>query len=238
MIDIKPLSATVHRDSLGMQVYRSIRESIVFARLEPGQLLYENDLADKLGVSRTPIREAIRLLESEELIEVLPQRGTRVSKISVQKLHDAIFIRQLLETGAFRAAAALWRTADREAVRKAVRAELLLLLDRQRSAAAAGDIAGFLQLDEDFHHVIMATIGNETLLRMVAQMRAHVNRARCLALRRFRNMEQVIDEHRKLMEALEAGDESWIERLLQRHLGQLKEDIAEIRAAYPSYFFD
>lgn len=234
LFEIKPLSAAVHRDSLGMQVYRSIRESIVFVRLEPGRLLYENDLAETLGVSRTPVREAIRLLESEQLIEVLPQRGTRVSKISVQKLKEALFVRRLLEIGAFRAAAGLWRTADREKVKE----ELLDLLIRQESAAADGDIAGFLQLDEDFHHTVMGITGNGTLLRMVAQMRAHVNRARCLALQRFRNMEQVVDEHRRLLEALEAGDESLTERRLQRHLGQLNEDIAEIRAAYPDYFCD
>ncbi|WP_435168560.1 GntR family transcriptional regulator [Paenibacillus glycanilyticus] len=222
------------RKTLGDQIYESIRESIVSFKLPPGTMIYENELAETMKVSRTPIREAIRLLVSEQLLEVLPQRGTRIALISARKVSEARFIREQLELGAFRLAAAQWGERDRSAERTAFEA----LLEQQRAAAEAKDIALFMQLDEAFHRAVLEIAGNETLMQMIYYMRAHLNRARYLAIDQFGHMDRVIEEHRQLFEAIRSGDEQLAAARLEQHIRKLDQELPQLREANPDYFTD
>jgi len=234
MAVLRPLSLADVRKPLGEQVYNLIREAIVSLRLEPGRMVYENELAASLGVSRTPVREAIRSLTGEELLEVLPQRGTRVAYISERKVLETQHVRLLLELGAFRIAARTWNDGDRTTAR----AELERLLEEQRMAAGAGDIDGFLRLDEAFHRVVLGLAGNATLLGVVYYMRAHLNRFRYLAVREYKSMHRVAEEHERLFEAIRAGDEERTAGLLEEHLGGIRREVPELRRIYPDYFID
>lgn len=227
-----PLPAVTSRRSLGELVYDSVREAIVSLRLEPGTFIYENELAESLGVSRTPIREAIRMLSGEELLEVLPQRGTRVAPISERKVSESRFVREQLETGGFRLAARLWRPERHEDVRRTC----LRLLEEQREEAARGDIARFLQADEAFHQAILQVADNATLLQVIYRMRGHLNRARMLALRELRRIEPIVDEHEALLEAVAGGDEEQAASLMRAHVGKLDRELPELRQMYPDYF--
>jgi DNA-binding GntR family transcriptional regulator len=231
---LPPLPTPHQRKSLGDQVYESIRESIVSLRLEPGSMIYENELSEALNVSRTPIREAIRLLVNEQLLDVLPQRGTRIAKISVRKVGEARFIREHLETGAFRAAARLWNDQEHRQTKETV----TRLLEQQQAAADAEDIALFLQLDEAFHQAILGLIGNSTLLQVVYHMRGHLNRVRYLALKQFQHMNKVVEEHEDLFASIEQRDEGRALQRLERHLGKLDHELPELRREYPAYFLD
>ncbi|MCS7463932.1 GntR family transcriptional regulator [Paenibacillus doosanensis] len=233
-MSLSPLPPQLQRKSLGDQVYESIREGIVSLRLEPGSMIYENELADTLRVSRTPIREAIRLLVSEQLLDVLPQRGTRIAYISQRKAAETRFIREHLEIGAFRVAAKMWNRQDR----REVRGRIGELLEGQRAAAEEGDIGLFLQLDEEFHRSIMEVTGNATLLQVVYHMRGHLNRLRFLALKQFHHMDRVIEEHNGLLEAIEQGNEDLTARRLELHVGKLDVELPALREAYPQYFID
>jgi len=230
---LAPLQGNARR-SLGDQIYVSIREAIVSLRMEPGSLVYENELAESLGVSRTPIREAIRLLVSEQLLEVLPQRGTRIAYISERKVSEARFIREHLELGAFRLVAREWRRQDRSRETETIGR----LFAEQRQAAEQGDIASFLQQDEAFHRTVMEMTGNETLLQVIGHMRAHLNRLRFLAIREYRTMDRVMEEHAALFDALRQGDEANTAELLERHIGKLDQEQPELRRAYAHYFID
>jgi DNA-binding GntR family transcriptional regulator len=231
---LPPLPPPLQRKSLGDQIYESIRESIVSLRLKPGSMIYENELAETLGVSRTPIREAIRLLVSEELLDVLPQRGTRIARISERKVNEARFIREHLELGAFRLAAKRWNERDRTAETEAVK----VLIERQQAASREGDPARFLQLDEAFHQAVLEVTGNETLLQVIFHMRAHVNRVRCLALTQFHHMDRVIEEHEAIFQAIRSGDEEQTADRLQRHIGKLDQELPELRVLHPDFFED
>lgn len=231
-MSLTPLPPQLQRKSLGDQVYESIREGIVSLRLEPGSMIFENEIAETLQVSRTPIREAIRLLVSEQLLEVLPQRGTRIAYISERKVAETRFIREHLELGAFRVAAKLWQQQDRKALRQRIDE----LLNRQRAAAQDGDIGRFLQLDEEFHRSVMEVTGNATLLQVVYHMRGHLNRVRFLAIKQLHHMDRVIEEHYGLIEAIERGEEERTARRLEQHMGKLDAELPELRAAYPHYF--
>jgi DNA-binding GntR family transcriptional regulator len=222
------------RKSLGDQIYESIRGNIVSLRLEPGSMVYENEMAETLGVSRTPVREAIRLLVSEGLLDVLPQRGTRIARISERKVHEARFIREHLELGAFRLAAKLWPERDRTAEQRTI-AELI---ERQQAVAAVGDTEGFLMLDEAFHRSILEITGNETLLQVIYHMRAHLNRLRFLALKQFDYLDRVVMEHRGLYDAIRQGDEGLTAERLKRHIGKLNDELPTLRAAHPNFFTD
>ena len=234
MAMIKPIPTALQRKSLGDHVYESIRESIVTVQFEPGRMLFENELAERLGVSRTPIREAIRLLAREELVEVLPQRGTRVSFISEKKVKEVHFVREQLEMGAFRAAARLWD----EKLHRPIKDELLQLIQKQRLAALYGNYAAFLAHDESFHQVMMKATGNATLLQIMTQMRAHLNRIRYLAIEQRRNTDDIIQEHIELLEAVERHDEELVAARLAAHIGQLSQRIAGLREEHPKYFYD
>ncbi|MCI3927027.1 GntR family transcriptional regulator [Paenibacillus sp. TRM 82003] len=200
--------------------------------LEPGAMVYENEIAEALGVSRTPVREAIRLLVSEGLLDVLPQRGTRIALISGRKVREARFVREQLELGAFREAARRWPRADRAATR----ARIAELLERQRAAAGSRDIEAFLPLDEAFHRELIQVADNDTLLQIVDHMRAHLNRVRALALRQFDYMDRVVAEHEALLESIERGDEEQTAARLVRHLGKLDEELPALRERYPHLF--
>ena len=97
-----------NRQTLGEKAYSSIRNAIITLRLKPGQMVYESKLAQSLGVSRTPIREAFRTLLTEELIEILPQRGARIAYISEKKVQETSFVRECLELSAFEEIAKKW----------------------------------------------------------------------------------------------------------------------------------
>jgi DNA-binding GntR family transcriptional regulator len=231
---LSPLQPQKQRKTLGDQIYESIRESIVSFRLAPGTMIYENELADTMKVSRTPVREAIRLLVSEQLLEVLPQRGTRIALISARKVSEARFIREQLELGAFKLAAAKWGESDRSVESASIEA----LMKQQQAASDAKDIAQFLQLDEAFHRAILEIAGNDTLLQMIYYMRGHLNRARYLAMDQFGHTDRVIEEHRLLFEAIREGSEQLVAERLAQHIRKLDNELPQLREAHPDYFMD
>jgi len=224
----------VPRHSLGDRVYETLRDRIVSLQLEPGEMVYENELSDMLQVSRTPVREAIRLLVSEELMEVLPQRGTRIARISGRKVSEARYVRELLEVGSFRLAARRWGKIGTPEIEK----KLTDLLAGQKEAASRRDFVRFIALDEAFHRRIMEATGNATLVKVVDQMRAHINRLRCLALRELRVSDRVLSEHEQLLLALRRCDERMIVDVLERHLRALENEIPDLRKRLPHYFAD
>jgi DNA-binding GntR family transcriptional regulator len=224
------------RRSLGDQIYEWLREEIVYVKLKPGAMIYENEIADKLGVSRTPVREAFRLLANEQLISIEPQRGTRIAPISASKVSEAWFVRQRLETGAFRLAAERWN----ETVAEQYDRQLASLLEQQTAAADERDAFRLLKLDEDMHRLIIQITGNHTLMQVVMQMRAHLNRVRYLALTisGTERLERIVAEHRAILEAIRSRDVARTEQLLEVHLSKLNVELPELQARYREYFTD
>lgn len=223
-----------NRQTLGEKAYSSIRNAIITLRLKPGQMVYESKLAQSLGVSRTPIREAFRTLLTEELIEILPQRGARIAYISEKKVQETSFVRECLELSAFEEIAKKW---DAQASAEAEQ-ELLRLLDEQKHAASNGDAERFLQLDEAFHHKMLEQLDNDTLLDVVFHMRGHLNRMRYLALEQLKDMDRLIVEHEAILQAVTANQAAETVKLLKQHLTKLSEDLSFLKDKFPDYFKD
>src|SRR3954469_813398 len=135
----------------GLAVYGALRQAIVSTELEPGRQISENEIADMLGVSRTPVREALARLRDDQLVQIVPQLGTFVSRISVSGVDDAQFLREALECSAVRLAA---ERADKGDV-----ADLGVLIAGQEVAHASADPSAFFALDDELHSTLCELSG-------------------------------------------------------------------------------
>ncbi|WP_067624378.1 GntR family transcriptional regulator [Alicyclobacillus acidiphilus] len=222
------------KKTLGEQAYAAIREAILTMQVKPGQLVYESDFTRMLHMSRTPVREAIRALALEDLIEVLPQRGMRVTLISPKRVEETRFVRESLEVSALREIAMSIDVNHRTAVQ--LKKDLDGSLLQQRDACKAGDAMSFLEADDQFHRALLNYFHNDTLLVMVGQIRSHLNRVRMLSLFDVPAMESLIADHERIVDALFSHDVETATRIMQVHLRRVMEDISVIIQRYPSYF--
>lgn len=214
--------------SVRAQVYAMIQEEIVALEFKPGQPLSEKELAVRYGVSRTPAREALLQLADEGLVEIYPQTGTFVSRISVHGVMEAQFIREALECTALR------RAIDRFTAADIKRAETNL--ERQRAAHAAQDIATFYILDEAFHQALVERSGFPGVWRVAQRAKVHLNRARRLSLPGISTIGELIDQHTGILARLKAGDGAGAEVALAQHLRMVLADLPALQERYGDYF--
>jgi DNA-binding GntR family transcriptional regulator len=211
-----------------VQVYETLRASIVSLQRTPGQRLSEAELARDLGVSRTPVREAIIQLRADGLVEVTPQLGSFVSKISLSNVREAQFAREALECAAVRVAA---ERIDATAIERLHQNVAL-----QRAAQASADLEQFYRLDEAFHRELVATSGYSGISELLDRSRAHLNRVRRLSLPVPDVIEELIDQHFAVLEALERNDADQAEAALRHHLRGVYRVLEPLRDAHPDYF--
>jgi len=223
-----------NRKTLGEQAYESLRDAIITLRLEPGKMVFEPELATEMGISRTPIREAFRMLLTEELIDILPQKGARVELISERKVEETRVVRESLEVSAFRLLARNWNKNEEDYEKAAKQIEELL--ESQRIAARQNDPLLFLKWDEAFHRKLLTQTGNFTLLTIVFQMRGHLNRLRYLMLEELSQMDALITEHEEIFAAVLANNEPLTVKLMEKHLRKLNDGIPIVKARFPNYF--
>lgn len=222
------------KQPLGEKAYQRLREAIVSLQLKPGQMVYESELAELLNVSRTPVREAIRTLVVDDLIDVLPQRGMKVALISETKVEEVRFVREVLEVAALKEGIRKW--ADVHTQHEDIQESIEMCLRAQERAHARHDIAAFLEADEEFHRAISMPSDNHTLRGIITQMRAHLNRIRMLSLRELDNVSVLMAEHKVLYRAIVDQDEATAVETLTRHLQRLNQDLPIVKQHFPEYF--
>jgi DNA-binding GntR family transcriptional regulator len=210
------------------RIHGVLREQIVGMDIPPGALLQEKQIALACGVSRTPVREALLKLADERLVDIFPQYGTFVSRISVPAMRDAMMIREALERAAVRAAAAC-AGADEIAVLRG-------LLVEQHALHEAGRLAAFHAADESFHQTISEIAGHPNLWRVVRQEKAHVDRCRILSLPQPGRRAMVLSDHAAIIDAIASGDPDAAEKAMLVHLGKVLPSVAALVQAYPTYF--
>lgn len=210
------------------RVYVTLREAVVSTELQPGRRLSENELTELLGVSRTPVREALARLREERLVVVVPQRGTFVCRIDPEAVADASFVREALECNAIRLATERVTPADVEALRENIGA--------QERADAADDSEAFDRLDDDLHHRLCGLSGREVAWRLSQRARGQLDRVRRLSLPEPGYRAEMIAEHRAVLEAVAAGDPETAERVLRHHLRMVLSSMPALRVAHPEFF--
>jgi len=217
------------RGSVGQDVYARLRTAVLDCTLLPGLALSEQAISDELGVSRAPVREAFRQLTSEGLLEVVPQKGTFVSRLNSERIADAIFVREAIECRAAELAA--------EAP-LALRRTLEPILTRQTQASEAGDYAQHLALDEAFHHQILVVAGHPHAWGALRLARTGMNRIRHLAIPGLGSNTIAVDQHTQLVHAIVEGDKALAVQLMQAHIQSPLHYLAQIRTQSPHYFAD
>jgi DNA-binding GntR family transcriptional regulator len=222
-------SARVSGGSTRQQAYQVLRGLIETVQFPPGLRLSENELAERLGVSRTPIREALLGLRDDRLVEIVPQLGTFVAHITRAALEDAQFIRVSLECAAVADAA---RRAEPAAL-----AELEALVTRQ-SAACGGDVELFYPLDDEFHRRLCSLGGRAIAWSISQRASGHLNRVRRLSLPVPDYLAEMVAQHRAVLGAVSERDPLAAEMQLRRHLSRVLTGLGEIAHAHPEYFAD
>lgn len=211
-------------------IHEILRQRIVSLEYAPGEPLSETDLAAKLGVSRTPVRESLILLADEGLVEVVPQVGTFVSRIRESDTASAQFVREALERAAL--------IDGGERITEVRIRELQGMLDEQDEAEAADDQELFFRLDDAFHSALMGASGHASAWPIVGQAKSQLDRARRLSLSRTQQLRLLIDQHRAVIDRLAAHDVPGADLALRDHLRLVFSDIKAIREEHPEMFDD
>jgi DNA-binding GntR family transcriptional regulator len=210
------------------QVYALIRRAIVYLDLPPGRGLSENELAARYGVSRTPVREAIIRLADEGLVEVAPQLGTFVSRISVQEVVEVQFIRETLELANLPDAIANVTATDE--------AYLRALLEEQAEAGRTGDLRRWFATDEDLHRSLLQIGGHARAWSVVSSAKAHLDRVRMLTLPDPGILAELHEQHRQIVDAVVAKKRRQAQDVLRRHLRLALDVLEPLERQFPDYF--
>ncbi len=211
-----------------IHAYGAILDAIVRSEFEPGRRLSENELAAWLGVSRTPVREALAKLREEGLVEIVAQLGTFVAPINPRAVTDAQFIRESLECAAVRKAAV---NAGEDDI-----AELESIVRNQHRSVETGDHDAFYVLDDDFHHALCDLSGHAAVWGLGQRVKPHLNRVRRLSLPAPSYLEQMVSDHEVVLAAIERNDPDVAESALRDHLRMVLREIPSLREQRPEYF--
>lgn len=214
--------------SIGPQVYRILREQILHGDLVPGVRVSESEISRIMSVSRQPVREAFIQLRNEGLVEVRPQRGTFVTKISIASVNDARFIREAIEADIVKL------LADNS--REELVSELRSMIQSQR-AVPQSDANRFMELDDQFHRCLAEFAGKTTAWKVVSSMKAHFDRVRYLSSYQ-KPLQSLVDQHEAIVEAIAQSDTASAEATIRYHLREVLRDLPKVVSLQPEIFED
>ena len=196
-------------------VYEELKRQILIGEIAPGTRMMEVELADDMGVSRTPVREAIRKLEKEGLVSIEPRRGAYASDISIKDMVDVLEVRQDLEGMAAGLAALKATEEEKEELKRAT--------EEYRHAVESGDIEEIIKWDEAFHKRIVNCSGNKTLIQLVSQVQELALRFRYIYYDDFSRFEGQPMEHKEIVDAIISGNAEKARIEADQHISRLKE---------------
>lgn len=179
-------------------VFHTLREAILVGKLVPGERLMENQLADKLGVSRTPVREALRMLALENLVELVPRKGAQVLDMSEKDIVNILEVRGALESLSTSIACVKMKKEDLQQLKK--------LESEFERAIEESDLERIIQLDEDFHDLILKSTENDKLAQIYQNLRIQLYRYRMAHLKADSTIPAVVAHHRGILRAIENHD--------------------------------
>jgi DNA-binding GntR family transcriptional regulator len=223
---LTPLEA--FQGSLGQRVYQTLRQAILSLAYRPGEILRKPEICEELGVSRSPVSDAVARLAAEGLVDVVPQAGTFVARFSMEEIREGAFLREAIELAAV------------ERVAESVTEDQLVLLRRSLTVQAAlladGDIPGFYAEDSAMHELMLSFTGFRRLAQVSDTAWLHVNRARQLVLPVPGRVAATLEEHRAIVAAVEARDPAAARAAVRLHLSQLLRFLEPLERERPDLF--
>lgn len=207
--------------------FRVLRDNIVSVDLKPGTLVSENEIAMELGVSRTPVREAIIDLAKAGIIETLPQRGSYVALIDSKMVDESRFLRQVLDSAVIEVAC---DNATDEVLSKMEENVHLQEFYLEKQAAER-----IYELDNEFHKLIYTAAQKDIIYEMRSTMMIHFDRVRTLSVETVKDM-KIVSDHRNMLEAIKSKDKLRAVELVNKHLSRYQVDENLIKEQFPEYF--
>ncbi len=191
-------------------VFETLREAIISGKLEPGERLMEIQMAEEMGVSRTPVREAIRKLELEGFVVMIPRKGAYVAGISLKDITDVFEVRAALEALAAGLAAERITDAEIERLERS-----LVAYSEQTNQQ---NIDGIVETDTDFHDLLYKASRNERLLMIITHLREVIQRVRTVSLSQPGRSKDAVEEHREIVDAIADRNVELAQTLAREHI--------------------
>ena len=201
-------------------VFNTLRQAILRGELKPGERLMEIQLANKLGVSRTPIREAIRKLELEGLVLMIPRKGAEVAEITEKSLRDVLEVRRALEELAVQLAC--------EKITKEEIRELERVAKEFQQVVNSSDITEIAEVDVCFHDIIYTATDNQKLIQLLNNLREQMYRYRVEYLKRDGVFPQLIAEHEAIIRHIENNEKEKATEVMCRHIDNQVETVIDV----------
>lgn len=205
---------------LGDIVYEALRDAIINQVLKPGERLMETELAEEMGVSRTPVREAMRKLELESYIVTVPRKGAYVAGLSIRDINNLFEIRGALEMLAAGLAASRATQEEIEAM------ERNLVMEANHFKTS--DVINTIEVDTNFHQLIYNASKNKRLQNMLKDLRDQIQRFRTTSLAVPGRMKVALAEHRSIVEAIAAGDVQEAKTATKEHIESAENALLEV----------
>ncbi len=216
------------QESTREYIYKILRANIMNLSYAPGSRIQEAEIAEKLNISRTPIREAIIRLVHEKLINVFPQRGIYVSLIDLQLVEESKFIRETLERRVIELACLDFPQEGLFRLEKALLLQELCIIENKFNE--------FYEHDSNMHGIIFAGCQKEKTWEMIEQMNTHYNRVRILGISHGYELPQLLEEHRAIVNSIRSHDVQSGVKALDGHLNKVRIDLRKMLEDFPEYF--
>lgn len=207
--------------------FRVVKHNIISLELTPGSMLSENELAAEIGISRTPVREALIELSKLKVVEILPQKGSRIALIDSRLVEEASYVRLVLEKAIVEMDCDVAKEEDFLALDENLRLQEFYLQYPSKDKQ--------LQLDNDFHKLLFEICRKEFTYDLLSGMMTHFDRVRRLSLLVIKDT-KTISDHRALVEAIRKRDKELGKEIITKHLSRYKVDEQELKSRYPEYF--
>lgn len=218
------------RRSTADVIFAQLRDEIMSLDILPGTKLSEAEVAAKFGVSRQPVREALNLLSSEDLVSIQPQKATRVRKFSMSQIATARFVRRAIEVEVLKMACAQWSDVFRPAFERNLAA--------QERAITSQNAQDFHPLDEEFHRLLCDLAQTPYAFDKIKANKAYVNRICVLSLKDEDEMVVLLQDHKAIFACITAQDVAGAEAALRIHLDRIGKTIELVRRSNGEYFED
>lgn len=206
---------------------RVIKEKIINLEFQPGSLLGEQQVADQLGLSRTPVHGAFLELSKTRIVEIYPQRGSFVSLINMSLVEEAAFMRRTLEIAILEQVCETATETDLKKLEENVSLQKFYLQNPSPTK--------LLELDDAFHYYLYNICNKTQTYAIVYSMGIHLNRLRSMSLHSVSDL-KIVEDHENIVEAVRTRDKEQAKTVLTKHLSRYKFDKDELFKAYPGYF--
>lgn len=214
--------------SIRDSVYLTLKKNILNLNFIPGQAISESEIAEILGVSRTPVREAFLRLKQDELLEVYPQRGTFISLIDLESVEEARFMREHIERAVVQLACE--RFSDEAFL------QLEANLSMQQLAVKANDYTRLFEQDEEFHRIIYHACNKRRIWDTIQYLNTDFNRIRILRLLTNFDWQTIIDHHKLIYESIRSKERVAADNIVAEHLRLVVIEERDVKKEYPNYF--